>query len=466
MMISFAQEKTKEIKLHKNERLNFLNISNDGNLLFKTNKEVNGVVYKTYKDNKLTYLDKNLNNVFKINVANTFPKGFIEFSTDLEYTINSDQLIDKEGNIQKYPYGKKNSYSRIDKKSGLNPSFRFFNDYGWTIIGPKSGRFNIKKKYSKNDIFIFNLRNKDLKGETFVLKSPKITTNRKKSIPWQILNQNFKNSFFLVSKDEITKENNQQVYHVVENSYKGEIASYSKLVIKLDEGKYFLPSHNNGPVDYTSSAYGGAFGYGAIHVDNNKNSILVYGYYSNKKGKQHRVGKVDGIYAYQFKKGGEILWKSYFPFKGTIDGYLIKRQIEFSQSKNFGVIHCYLDNINGFFKINTETGKFTTNSSILVDFFSNKKILKNNHFLKLSMMRGMDFYNIFKDKKTNKNEINHDVLSAMILKPEIKEFLLDRAIKKKNTSYLAKFSNENIYLIEVIKTGRGIKEKTLTIFKF
>ncbi|MGB1042733.1 MAG: hypothetical protein ACPGU6_05010, partial [Tenacibaculum sp.] len=446
---------------------NFIELINNKNIAYKQYKEVSKKYKFTsnYYFNIINHLDKNLNEVFKVDVATTFPKGHLEFSTDLEYTINSDQLIDKKGNIKEYPLGKK-SYSKFDKNSGINPSFRFFNDYAWTTIGPKSGRANIKKQYSDDDIFIFNLRNEDLKGETYVLKSPQIVTNREESIPWQMLSQNFKNSFFLASKDKLTKKNNQQVYHIVENTYKGEIASYSKLTVKLDEGKYFLPSHSIGPVDYAYSAYGGAFGYGTVHVDNNKETILVYGYYSNKKGKQHRVGKADGIYAYQFKKGGEILWKSYFPFKDTVNGYLIKRQIEYTQSGNFGVIHCYLDNINGFFKIDTETGKFRTNSSSLTDFFSNKKILKNSHFLKLGMMRGMDFYNVFRDKKTNRNQMNYDVLSAMILNPQIKDFLLERAIKKKSASYLARFSKDNIYIIEVIKAGRGVKERTLSIFKF
>ena len=59
-----------------------------------------------------------------------------------------------------------------------------------------------------------------------------------------------------------------------------------------------------------------------------------------------------------------------------------------------------------------------------------------------------------------------DILTAIILKPEIKEFMLNRSSTKKNVSYNAKFSKENIYISELTKAGRGVKEKTLTIFKF
>jgi hypothetical protein len=461
----FSQEKVKEIKLDKKENLNFLKVANDGTILLKTNKEVYGVVYKTFNGNKLMSLDKNLDTNFEIEVANTFPKGFLELSPDLKYTINSDQLIGEKGKIKEYPYGKKNTLNRLNKKSGLSPVFHFFNDYGWSVIGPKSGRKNLKKKYDNNDIFIFNLRNEDLKSETFLLKSPEIITNEK-SISWQLIEQNFKNSFFLGSKDKISKDFTKEVYHVVENTYNGEIASYSKLEVNLEQGKYFLPSHSNGIVNYENSAYGGGFGYGATYINNETNTVLVYGYYSNKKGKQHRVGNADGIYAYQFKKGGELIWKSYFPFKKTINGYLIKRQIEITPYDNLAVIHCYLDDLNGFFKIDLNTGNFLNNSSNLIDFFENKKILKENYFLKLNMMSGAYFFNVFKDNKTNKNNMTSDILTAIILKPEIKEFMLNRSSTKKNVSYNAKFSKENIYISELTKAGRGVKEKTLTIFKF
>ncbi len=472
----FSQEKVKEIKLDQKENLNFFKVANDGTILLKINKEVYGVVYRTFKENRLLSLDKNLDTNFEIKVANTFPKGFLGLSTDLDYTINSDQLIDRKGSIKEYPIGEKNTLNRLNKKSGLTPVFHFFNDYGWSIIGPKAGRENLKKKYDHDDIFLFNLRNEDLKGETFVLKTPEIITN-KKSVSWQLMNQNYKNSFFLGSKDEISNDFTKEVYHIVENTYNGEIASYSKLEVNLEGGKYFLPSHSklevnleegeyflpsnsnsNGIVNYVDSVYGGGFGYGATYINNETNTILVYGYYSNKKGKQHRVGNADGIYAYQFKKGGELIWKSYFPFKKTINGYLINRKIGITTYDNLAVIHCYLDDLKGFFKIDLNTGEFSSNSSTLVDFFDNNKILKENYFLKSNI--------VFKDKKTNKNHITSDVLAAMILEPEIKEFMLNRSSKMKKVLYKANFSKDNIFIREITLAGRGVKEKKLTIFKF
>lgn len=465
--ITFSQKKVKEIKLDKNENLNFFKASDNGTILYKTNKEVYGVVYRTYKDNKLYCLDNNLNTIFAIDVANTFPKGFVETTKNFQYTINSDELIDEKGNIRSYPYGKKNTFLRIDKESGLNPIFRFFNDYGWTLIGPKSGRLNFKKKYNENDIFIFNMRNNDIKGEVFHLKTPKIITNQK-VVSWQLLKEHSKKSFFLVSKDKISKDFSNEVYHIVEHSYTGEIESYTKLNIKLEDSKYFLPTHTNeGAKNNQNSAYGGAFGYGDISIDNSKNTILVYGYYSNKKGKQHRVGKVNGIYAYKFKKDGKLLWKSFFPFKKPVKNYLINRKIEIRKMKNNATIHCYMDDLNGFFKINLNNGEISNNSLAFNNFLSEKKIQKDSYFFKLKMMRSVYFIDTFKDKVTNKNEININLLCAITLKPEIKDFIIERSKNLKNMIYNAEFSDNDIFITEIESSKtRNSKEKSLSIFKF
>lgn len=462
-MFSFAQEKVKEIKLDKNESLNFLKVADDGTILLKTNKEVYAVVYRSYKDNKLTSLDKNLDKKFEIEVANTFPKGFLELSKNLEYTINADQLINKEGQIKEYPFGKKNTYSRIDKKSGLNPVFHFFNDYAWTVIGPKNGRFNLKKKYSKNDVFIYNLRNEDVKEETYVLKTTEIETNRK-SVSWLLSEHNTKNSFYLFSRDKLKNKEHVNNLHIVENNYKGEIVSYSKITTNLGEDKFFITSNEmNYSIDFNRFS---------INEDNN--TILVYGYYSNNKGSFYdvkhtkpskQVAKVDGFYVFKYKKGGKLLWKNFISFEKMPKTNFQTRGLMFSEFKNKGILECHLGNISGFFKIDLNTGENQSNSSSLTSFFE-KKILKNKYFLKINLLSGLQFSHHFKDKKTNKNGINAKVLSAMILKPEIKDFMLDRASKKKGVTYNAKFSKENIYITEITKAGRGVKEKTLTIFKF
>lgn len=460
--LTFSQKSEVILKLEKKQKLNerFINRVN-GDIYLRTSKQPSALLL-IYKNNHLIKLNNNLEQVFDVEFTKSLQVPTSKFS-GFNYLKINDKIIDSTGNVREYP--KKGHLVKLEKMSNLNPIFGFFNNDGYTFIGPKIGRKNRKKAYDDDDLFIFNLKNSDLTGVTHPFKLENIQTNQKYA-SWFVLNQKQPNSFFLTSKDDLEENLSNDTYHFAEYAYNGSIISYTKIAIALENGKYFLPSHSDiGPTVYSNSAYGGSFGYASSYVNKKDNSILLYGYYSKKNEKQIRVGKVDGMYAHKYKIGtGELIWKTYLPFTETNSNYLIKRKIEYVQSKEHGVIHCYLDDDNGFFKINSETGKIEKNSSDLVSIFDKSKILRNDTFLRLNMYVGGYFRDTFKDKKTNRNNLTTSVLKAILLKPEIEGFLL-------NKSKELKFSNINAEIIEngdvyIIIDEVKSRDKKVSIYKF
>ncbi len=458
--IAYTQKKEISLKLKNKQQVNetFINKSN-GDIYFRVSRQPSGLLY-IYKDNHLLKYNHNLDTVFDLEYSKSVQIPDSKFS-GFGYYIVDEKIIDSLGDLKKYPAN--NFFTQIEKKSNLNPIFSFFNNYSYTIIGPKLGRKNRKSVYDDGDLFIYNFKNSNLKGESFPLVLPNIKTNQKKA-SWFLLKQKLKYNFFITSKDDLKKDYNKDTYHFVEYNFNGKVISYTRIPISLDEEKNFLPSHNdNGPTVYSNSAYGGSFGYASSFINKSDNTILLYGYYSNKKGKQIRAGKVDGIYAYKYKIGtGELIWKSYYPFSKTNNNYLIKRKIEYSQSKDTGIIHCYLDDNNAFFLINNETGEIEKNSSNLINLFEKSKILKDNVFLNLNMYTGGYFGYTFKDKKTNRNKISISVLKAILLKPEIESFLIEKSKTIKNGYYEAKIiENGDVFIFEYQNRGNEI-----SIYKF
>ncbi len=451
----FSQEKQINIKL-ENSNHRFLKIENDldnGNLFLFSGRDFGNHLVKKFHaisnelDRKIEFeIDKTI--IFDEYLSSGFGDYLIE-----------DKIINNVKNIKTFPY---KSVRKFSRKSKVNPIFDFFNHYATSFIGPKIGRKNARNKYSNNDLFIKNLRHEDLKEEIFPLDIVEIETNQKNP-SWYLSRHKFKNSFFLISKDlTIFKDRSKRLYHFVEYNFKGKVESYSKLPINLEDNKYHLPTLSfygvSSGVEYTGRSYQ----YASSYIDKQNNTIMLYGYYSNKKGKQIRVGKVDGIYAYKFEIGSsKLIWKTYYPFKKRISNYLYKRKIEhFSNGQN-DVIHCFLDSKNAFLLIDKKTGEILKRSNELVDLFEKESILKNNDFLNLDIFSG-NFKDTFKNKRTNKNKISTNVLAAALLKPEIKQFLLNKTSGVKNRLYKARIvENGEIFLFELIKKGNEIN-----IFKF
>lgn len=452
-----AQEKTISIKLKDKKRVLYNYYNQFGDLLIHTAKQPSSML-NLFKNNELRFYDKDLNLKFSKEINQS--KNIIsrKFAYSGKYLINHKEIINKNGESKEYPF---EGYDKVfAKKSNLNPIFSFFNGYAYTIIGPKKGRKNKKKIYEGDDIKIFNLRNSDLKEESFTLKPPKIETNRE--IAEWYLGENFENSFFLTSTDVVEKNTHTAVNHFANHDYDGSLKKYTKISINLDKDKYFLFSHNNGPVYHPFSAYGGHLSYSGVDIDVDKKTFLLYGYYSKSDGKQQRVGKVDGIYAFKFDNDGNQLWKNYYPFSTTKKGYLIKRKIEYNECNGKGVIHSYIDDQNLFFTINSENGSLETSSNELLDVFKKSKILKEDNFLYLNMYVGGYFRRQFKDKKMNNNTMNYNILKAMLLKPEIKQFILNRTSSIKKAFYDANINKTGEIIIEE-KLNRNTE---LNLYKF
>ena len=126
------------------------------------------------------------------------------------------------------------------------------------------------------------------------------------------------------------------------------------------------------------------------------------------------------------------------------------------------VIHCFLDSKNAFFLLDKKTGEILKKSNELVGLFAKKSILTNNDFLNLDLFFMGNFTDTFKDKKTNKNKISKNILVAALLKPEIKQFLLNKTNNVKKRVYDARIAeNGEIFLFEMIDKGNEIN-----IFKF
>ncbi len=456
---SFSQQKTVSIKLEDKKKVTQVYGNEYGDILVYSARQPS-MMLNLFKDNEVRFYDKNLNLKYfkKVNQS----KNIIaeDFSYSGKYLLNFEEIIDKDGNSREYPFTGFNHKETV-KNSKLNPIFRFFNNYGYTIIGPEQGRENRKKIYGDDDLKIFNLRNSDLREESFTLELAKIETNRK--VPEWYLGRKSRNSFFLTSTDIVEKNTHTAINHFTKYNYDGSIRKYTKVVVNLDENKYFLFSHNNGPVYHSNSSYGGSLSYSGTHVDNEKNTFLVYGYYSNSDGKQVRVGKVDGIYAFKFNQEGDLLWKNYYPFSTTKKGYLIKRMIQYNECNGKGVIHSYIDDNNLFFSIDSENGSILSSSNELVDFFhKGDKMLEEDNFLHLNMYVGGYFRSDFKDKKTNNNIIISSVFKAMILKPEIKKFILNRASSVKKATYDAYINKTG----EIIITEILNKNTELNLYMF
>ena len=72
------------------------------------------------------------------------------------------------------------------------------------------------------------------------------------------------------------------------------------------------------------------------------------------------------------------------------------------------------------------------------------------------------FKETFKDKKTNRNKISSSILAAILLKPEIKQFLINKTKNVKKRKYSAEImENGTVFIIEIIDRG-----KEVNIYKF
>lgn len=471
---TFSQKKTLEIKLEEKSKIISYNFNESGGLSIHSGRQASPVTL-IFKDQKLHKYDENLELVFNnsFEIEKNYPSG--NYSPNGDYFFYNNTFIDKDGKIKtNYPASTYGAFKAIKKKSNLNPIFNFFSNYAYSFIGPKSGRSNIKKNYLEGDIFIYNFKNEDFTEETFPLVVQKIENNiEQKDIKWQ-LKPYFKDFFLLTTKDKLEKNSHTDISHFVKYNFNGSIKKYTKINLTLDDDKYFLISDNNGiknsePVAYTLK---GSASQSGFHINEEDNSFLLYGYYSNKDGVQKRVGKVDGIYFFKFDENGKEIWKNYYPFSETKEGYLIQRKIEYIQSGEKGVILSYLNDENAMYLVNSETGKIETTSASLVNFFEKENKIGKDGFIELKLFKSY-FWRNFTDKKTNKNYIDYNILGAILLKPEIEQFILDQTSKSKfiNT-YDAHFNlNGDIYITECKKgnekfRGRIPTLKSINVYKF
>lgn len=452
---SFSQDKIVEIEIKNKRSLTALKESKNGYHYIKTAKHV---IMAKYKDGRLLSYDNDLNRVYDIDInendyiGNPFYDNNTTISNYANYFNNVNQLINKKGEIKPFNTTVKSDKGVI-KQSNLKPKFSFFNDYGFTVIGPKIGRKNYKKEYEKGDIKIWTLKHEDLTPISSTLETPEFTTNQE-TVKWY-LGDVFEGRFNLLTKDETNEEKNLDTYHIVTNKFDGKIDKYTKLKIKLENNHFLLSQNINGVESLFNSNYGGSLIYNNLYYNEDEKTFAVYGFYTNTSKKQVRVGKIAGFYVHKFNNDGELIWKENFPFDKLENEYVLHRGISYEEINSVGYIYFSIKkDKSNMYMVNSFDGNLLKKEHEFLNKF--KKTQGNYQKKEINNLNA-----IFSDKTLKNKFFSSEVIQSFYVNPKIKAYI-SKQKNKNNLYYDAQIStNGNVILKEFNK-----KERVLKFLKF
>lgn len=450
--VAHGQDKVYEFKIEEGKTLTNFTNSKNGYHFIKTGKQV---VMAKFKDDVLVCLDKDLNEVYTVNVNSNDFIGNPVFG-DMTYTSNYgsyynniDQIIDNKGEVKAYFGTVKQPAKEVEKMSKLNPIFSFFNDHGYTLIGPDIGRKNYKKSYLNGDVKIFNLSNDDFSKFTGDLELPGYKAEvEDENLEW-VKGGVFKDSFSLWSFEEIENESGKRIiYYLTIYDFKGKIKSKLKLLIDAQGKRFVSPSVKIYGFTNFLKPEGFNDGLGFFH-DENENTFIISGFYSNTKKK--KVKELNGVYLCRYNLNGEKVLEKTYAFKEPAKiGNEYQSCLYFETAKEGYFRFSTEEGLFNLFVIDKETGDIKKKYN---DILENYKENKANHERK----EIKEFISVYSNKEYKKKFFSFKSIHAMLVNPEIKKYI--NSIKPNNNLYYdATFLEDGGFILkEFDKEKRLIK---------
>ncbi len=451
--IILGQDKVYEYKIEEGKTLTNFTNSKNGFHYIKTGKQV---AMAKFKDDVLVCLDKDLNEVYSVNVnsndfiGNPYFGDMTSVSNNGFYYHNIDQIISINGEVKEYSGTVKQPAKGVKKMSKLTPMFKFFNDYGYTIIGPDIGRKNYKKVYLDGDVKIFNLRHSDLVGERNVLEIPNFETEKEEPLSWFIGGE-YKDKFCMWSTELNEELNKVWTYFIVMYNYDGSINSKTKISLS-PYGKRYIPAATK---TYGFSNYLEPEGFNNAFNKNfyneSENNFVLTGFYADQSKKKGKTEDLLGVYICKYDIDGKKLWENKFSFsESKKDGKYPYSTLYFETKKNGHLRFSTEEGLFNLFTIDKGTGEMKKEFNNVLENFKENKANHERKEIK-------EFISVYSNKQYKKKFFSFKSIHAMLIHPEIEKYIT--SVSAENNIYFdATFLEEGGFILkEFNKEDRLIK---------